>query len=66
MTQSKQNQTVSEICSIRIMFPVESDEQALAFKKKIGDLLADIPDAMIQFSINSAPLDRPMGRPNVS
>lgn len=43
-----------EICSIRIMFPVESDEQAIEYKKKIAALLAEIPDAQIQFSIMSA------------
>ncbi len=40
-----------EVCSIRIMFPVDSDEHAIEFKKKIGLLLAEIPDAQIQFSI---------------
>lgn len=42
-----------EVCSIRIMFPVESDDQAIDFKKKIAALLAEIPDAQIQFSLMS-------------
>jgi len=47
-TQTQPNQ---EICSIRIMFPVNSDEQAIQYKKKITALLAEIPDAQIVFSI---------------
>jgi len=50
MTQGK-----NEVCSIRIMFPVSSDEQAFDYKKKITALLAEIPDAQIQFSIMSSP-----------
>jgi len=44
-----------EICTIRIVFPVESDEQAIGFKRKIDSLLADINDSVIQFSIMSRP-----------
>jgi len=45
-----------QICSIRIGFPVESDEQAITYKKKIGDILADIPKVRIEFSISSIPV----------
>ena len=48
-------QPKKEICTIRIMFPVESDEQAIEYKKKIAALLVEIPDANIQFSITSVP-----------
>ncbi|GAH62917.1 unnamed protein product [marine sediment metagenome] len=44
-----------EICSIRIMFPVESDEQAIGYKKKIAALLAEIPDVQLNFSISTMP-----------
>jgi len=44
-----------EICSIRIMFPVNSDEQAIDYKKKISALLSEIPEANIQFSLVTAP-----------
>ena len=54
-------QPKKEVCSIRIMFPVQSDEQAIEYKKKITALIADVPDAMIQFAINSSPIDRPIG-----
>lgn len=47
-----------EICTIRIMFPVESDEQAIEYKKKIAALLAEIPDAQLQFSLMNMPTPR--------
>lgn len=51
-----------EICTIRIMFSVESDEQALKCKNKIREALSDIPDVTIQFSITSAGGGMPFGR----
>lgn len=44
-----------ELCSIRIMFPVESDEQAIGLKRKIDALLAEVSDAQIQFSLANMP-----------
>jgi hypothetical protein len=48
-------QDKKQICSIRIMFPTISDEQAIEYKKKISTLLAEIPDANIQFSLMTMP-----------
>ncbi len=44
-------QAKTEVCTIRIMFPVDSDEQAIDCKKKIRAVLKDIPDVNIQFSM---------------
>ena len=44
-----------EICTIRIMFPVDSDERAIEYKKKIQDILADSNDVNMQFGIMSMP-----------
>lgn len=44
-----------EVCSIRIMFPVESDEKAIEYKRKIEEVLADTPDTQIQFNISTMP-----------
>jgi len=41
----------SEICTIRIIFPVKSDDQALEIKKKISNLLNEIPDAQLHFAL---------------
>ncbi|KKM23802.1 hypothetical protein LCGC14_1611530 [marine sediment metagenome] len=62
MTQTTTEKT--EICTMRIVFPVESDDQAIAVKKKIGDILADIPDTSIQFTLQSAraAMTMPAGR----
>ncbi|GAH45452.1 unnamed protein product [marine sediment metagenome] len=49
-------QDKKEICSIRIMFPVESDEQAIDYKKKIAAALADNPDAHMEFRLTDIPI----------
>lgn len=50
-----------EICSIRIMFPVDTDEQAIKYKRQIVAILSEIPDAQIQFSLTDIP-PMPAGR----
>lgn len=40
-----------ELCSIRIMFPVTSDEQAIQAKKQVAEALKDIEGVQTQFSI---------------
>jgi len=52
-------QLKQEVCQIRIMFPVESDEQAMDYKKQINAILKDRPDAIVSFSINNNPLSYP-------
>jgi len=59
MTSEKQTVTGSEICSIRIMFPVKSDEEAIEYKKKVIAILSEIPEAQIQFSLMGKP---PVGK----
>lgn len=44
-------QPKGELCTIRIIFPVESDEQAIEYKKKIAEVLSDNPETQMQFSI---------------
>lgn len=50
-----------ELCTIRIMFPVDSDEKAIEYKKKIEQVLSEIPDAQIQFALSSVPTRPSMG-----
>lgn len=54
-----------EVCSIRVIFPITSDEQAIAYKKQISDILCDIPEAHIEFSIRPLPTAPPMGVPSL-
>jgi len=44
-----------QVCSIRIMFPVTSDDEAIKYKKAIVELLASIPEANIQFGLMTPP-----------
>lgn len=48
-------QAPKQLCTLRIMFPVESDEVAIQYKKKITEILAPIPEAQISFSLMNAP-----------
>ena len=43
------------------MFPVDTDEQAIEYKKKLTDLLAGISDAQITFSLMTMPPKKPDG-----
>lgn len=63
MNEQKTIPAEIELCTIRIAFPVETDEQAIGYKKKISEILADIPQVRIEFSLNNVPV--PM-RPNAS
>ena len=64
MQEPNENQTATqpkqEICNIRIMFPVASDDEAIGYKKKITDMLSSNPDAVINFSIISGRPSGPM------
>lgn len=44
-----------QVCTIQIGFPVDTDEQAIDYKKKIGEVLADIPQVRIEFSLMTLP-----------
>lgn len=53
MDETEQKTQPKQICTIRIMFPVESDEQAIEYKRKISDALSDKPEARIEFSLSN-------------
>ena len=58
MTEPKEETTPKQVCAIRIVFPVETDEEAVRYKKAISDILADIPSAFISFSLSNPPSTR--------
>lgn len=45
-------QDKKEVCTMQIMFPIDSDEKAIECKKKIEEVLSDNPDAEVRFSIS--------------
>lgn len=55
MTTGDHTIDMQDICTIQIAFAVESDEQAIQYKRKISDVLADIPNARIEFSLMPMP-----------
>jgi len=60
--EAKEKSTPKQLCTIRIGFPVDTDEAAIDYKKKIAAVLAEIPDAQIQFSLMTA-RERPLPMP---
>jgi len=44
-----------EVCTLTIAFPVTSDDEAIDVKKKIGALMSDKPDVMIDFRMRMVP-----------
>lgn len=61
MSETEQKTPPKQVCMIRISFPVDTDEQAIAYKKKINDVLADITTARVEFSLMSRPSITPDG-----
>lgn len=44
-----------EMCTMQIMFPVDSDQEAIDYKQKISEALKDKTEAQIRFSLMSSP-----------
>ena len=51
MDETEKKIQPKQVCTIRVMFPVESDGQAIDYKKKINEALSNIPEARIEFSL---------------
>lgn len=62
MADGEPKPTPPQICSMRIAFPVSSDEQAIEYKKKIGVVLADLDSVRMNFDLTTMPPQAP--RPN--
>ena len=50
----------TQVCSMQIAFPVTSDDEAIAYKKKITEILAECPNAQIRFTIATPTLQPQM------
>ncbi|GAH58387.1 unnamed protein product [marine sediment metagenome] len=53
-----------QVCTLRIMFPVNSDEQAIAAKKRIAEALKDDEHVQIHFALIPSP-EGAIGVPSV-
>ncbi len=47
----EKGESPKQVCTITVAFPVESDDDAIAVKKKITDAVSNKPDARIDFRI---------------
>lgn len=61
MTDENKTSQPTQICSIRVGFPVTSDEQAIEYKKQLSKVLSDIPNARIEFTLMAVPTGLPNG-----
>ncbi|KKN15626.1 hypothetical protein LCGC14_0984130 [marine sediment metagenome] len=48
-----------QTCIISVNFPVENDEQAIEYKKKITAVLSEMPNAKIQLMLMSSSSEPP-------
>lgn len=53
MNEREEKLPPKQVCTMRIIFPVESDEQAIAYKRKINEALSDLPEAGIDFGLSN-------------
>ncbi len=51
--EAPDNKTEKQVCIIKIVFPVSSDDEAINLKKKIAVLLDEIPETVMNFSLMS-------------
>lgn len=51
MPPEDEKPTPKEVCTMRIIFPVYSDEDALKAKRYFQEYLKQIPDAQIHFML---------------
>lgn len=42
-------------CNISIMFVVDTDEEAIAYKKQVADIFSSMNDVQINFRLMNAP-----------
>ena len=54
MDENEQTIPQKEVCTIRIMFAVDSDEDAIKCKRKIAEVLKDIPQVRFDFGLSPA------------
>jgi len=51
-----------QVCRLTVVFPVESDEVAIEVKRKIAEVVSELPDSQINFGLMSMP-SRPLMPP---
>lgn len=59
MDDEQEKTPTLQVCTMHVGFPIESDEQAIEYKRKIAAVLVDLPKARIDLSIIAAPLPPP-------
>lgn len=60
MDSEKENGAMldKQLCTITVNVVVDSDEQAIEYKKRVTSAFADSPDVQINFGLHNAPRPR--------
>lgn len=60
MVEKNESQSVTEkqLCTITVNAVVDTDEQAIMYKKRVSDAFADNAEVQINFSLHNAPRPR--------
>lgn len=54
-------QPKKQVCRITLTFPIDSDDRAIEYKKKIAVIMADLEESQIQFSLMDVSTRPPLG-----
>jgi len=52
---------VKQLCIITAMFPVDNDDEAIDYKKKLSAILSPVPEAKVEFRLTNMPQPRTPG-----
>ena len=52
-----------EVCTILLMFNVQSDNEALAVKSKLSEVMKDMKNVKMDFRISTDAMPKPFKRP---
>ncbi|KKM23494.1 hypothetical protein LCGC14_1614640 [marine sediment metagenome] len=58
MEGDTKQEDVKQLCTMTINVIVESDEQAIEYKKRMSTVFADNPEVQINFGLQNAPRPR--------
>jgi len=61
VNENEQATPQKQICTIRILLIVASDEEALQYKKKVTEIFGSNPDAQVTFGLANNPPKMPNG-----
>lgn len=56
MAEPEETIPTQKVCTINIAFPVDNDDTAIEYKKKISAVITDLPKVIVDFNIRDIEL----------